>query len=379
MQHLLSHFALDFTFVDLLSTPGILLSGSAALSLYLTEHNSSSALPFVPNDIDLYVTVQPHRSLISLLHQPLMQSLYQYLVAHRYDLDHSDESKDHTENGRYAQEGVVCVLTFVHRGAYGGQRIQLIGVPHLDLVDYLKSTSDLSCCMTWWDHVTQQCHTAFPEHLAGRRRIMRSMNSLDMSHPDHMFRMHMRQERIQKYKDRGFTVAEEDPRCIGQLDPRTDDLLGALDGCRAYDVIGLEEVDAAEWLYTSPWNLLIRVSDAFHAFDRRALHRCLSSSIVQNVPGYGVLCDTPHHQTIPEEILDLLLYGDWSVYELEYDRTVEFDYGRIQKSLYHVHCCTLQQYLQGEKGFTVLPEPRENSSHGSSDDDMPPLEPPDLE
>lgn len=356
MDALLTHYSLESEpFLQLLARPNVLLTGSSALSLYLQENGVEPG--FEPNDIDIYVAM-PHAvqngTFMSFLQNADLGVLFRYLLTRGYNsiANGSEEIKEYDE---LPERAITLTL------AREDRRIQLVALRCENLVEYLCANSDLSACMTWWNAAQGRCENAYPEWTL--RRAMRRMNYGPQIHPVH-------QARIEKYEARGF-VLESEPSAIQCLDPRLE--VGALEGCQAYDVIGLEHVDAADWLRASPWNILVRVLDAFQAFDRRALYRCMADKST-TIPHYTTVYDTPHHQSLCEEALDYLLYGDWSVYELHHAHTITYGYANDrQKSVYQLICSTVHQYVMGESGVALQPMPYRSPQSIRPMDDLPPL------
>ena len=342
MQALLTHYSLETEpFLSILTRPHVLLTGSAALWIYLQEQGADPG--FQPANLDLYIAMPEahhHGSFLSFLQNADLGIVFRYLLGRGYNSVPEEAGSEGAEEVKEAPEEAeerAITLTMVRDHC----RIRLLALRVPDLVEYVCSHADLSPCMTWWNPTLGHCETVHPERTL--RRGMRRTNVL-VSHA----------ARIQKYESRGFTL-ESDPTAIHMLDPRAE--AGALEGCRAYDVIGLEEVDAAEWLQASSWNILVRVQDSFHAFDRRALSRCMQDKSTA-VPRYAIVYDTPHHQSVCEEALDYLLFGDWSVYELQLEHTITYGFANDrQKSVYRMICYTVEQYVMGDAGVILAPPP----------------------
>lgn len=360
MQTLLTHYSLEVEpFLQILTRPHVLLTGSAALWIYLHEQGTDPG--FQPANLDLYVAMPDafqHGSFMSFLQHADLSIVFRYLLSRGYNSVPEEAGSDGAEEVKEAaEEDSECAiaLTMVRDHC----RIRLLGLRVPDLVEYVCSHADLSPCMTWWNPARGHCETVHPERTL--RRVMRRTNVL-VSVP----------ARIQKYESRGFTL-ESDPTSLQGVDPRVE--AGALEGCRAYDVIGLEEVDAAEWLQASSWNILVRVQDSFHAFDRRLLYRCMQDKSTA-VPRYAIVYDTPHHQSVCEEALDYLLFGDWSVYELQLEHTITYGFANDrQKSIYRMICYTVEQYVMGDAGVILAPPPYMGAAAAAANAEMADLPP----
>jgi hypothetical protein len=66
--------------------------------------------------------------------------------------------------------------------------------------------------------------------------------------------------------------------------------------------------------------------------------------------------DTPNNQTILQCSLEMLLFADYSIYELCSEYSVSISPTR-QKSMFTLKCYTVAQWLEGKEGLTLAPPP----------------------
>lgn len=346
MHAFLATYHLDHAPVhELLSRPAVLLTGSAALYVYLQEQGIDPG--FHPAGVDLFISCLSHFAQIRAC-----------LAAHGYQRDGQSGPEEVKEEA--GMDHTLCVEQwFIQQDAMPRCTVRLLLLDiNGPLTDYVASHSDLSICMSWWNAAEGRCETLFPEQT--RQRVMRLMNGASAH-----------SARVEHYAARGFRLYSV-PRVIEECDPRGVEmniLEDLLSGTMAYDVIGLEEVSPCDWLRASPWNLLVRVSEAYHAYDRRILYRCMREKEMM-IPHYHDVYDTPHHQTVTEDAVDMLLYGDWSIFELIPEGNIG------PKTLYRMNCYTVAQFVMGDVGVVILPPPPPRPADLDSDhemDHLPPL------
>lgn len=300
MERFLERYSLPTErFHTLLRDSAGLVSGSAALALYLEQEGVAPG--FEPGDLDLWFP-SDHWGLDE--HTDWKQEWIAFLRCSEYEV-----ARDWVEQDVYAERmtRIQQVITLQR----GDKKIQLI-VVDADCVESLKeyvvNRFDLSVCMTWWCPETGVFETIYPVLTRQKKMFVRCQSGISQGNAVR------EEERIQKYRERGFEVVEEPPPFYRVPDSRLISDMVPWEDIRAFDVWAYEEVDATEHLFASPWNILVGCGGSWWAFDRRALivymegRRCVDDT--------GVYYDTPYRQTVVHEAWDLLAYSDYSIYRL---------------------------------------------------------------
>lgn len=270
-----------------------LVSGSAALALYLAENSVEAG--FVPHDIDIWFPVRKN-----------ILPMVDFLFDHGYVL-----LRLHHHHVPYANHlhKLVSVFTFT-KGGYDGEcyNIQLIRVEACHMVDYVIQHFDLSVCMTWWNANEERCETFLPELTLQKHMLVSSSGGGETEE-------RRSKERMEKYTTRGFKVVESPPPWEERLDVRGEGLLSSWKDVMAFDVWRYEDIEAADHLRSSDWNILLRVGEAWYAVERRTLRDYMGQHGVLDST-YGRMYDTPYRHRVTEEACQALSVGDDSVFEL---------------------------------------------------------------
>jgi hypothetical protein len=224
------------------------------------------------------------------------------------------------------------ILSFVNRT---GKEVQLIVVNQSDLLTYITYYFDLSVCVSWWDAQTNTMETMYPETTI--KKIMHIHPSLKQGERE--------EARIQKYKERGFYLWEHIP-ALDVRDLRLD--VEILQDTNAFDVIAYEDVNAAQFLRTSGYHILIQMGEQLHAFHRTTLSTYLEEHSAY-LAGVGQIVDTPHKLSLPEDFLLILPYSDYSVFRLQ------LAYTHQNKSIYRVECFTLANWFIDVPNMIIEP------------------------
>jgi hypothetical protein len=332
MESFIESYGLPFpAFRELIEETNSLVAGSAALALYLQQEGIDPG--FVPGDLDIWV-----RHTVELIsrdgsqHRPAnIDRVSLFLIQQGYDLTTKFEPKN---NEDYDQlHHITHILSFVKEG----KEIQIIMVDYHNLNIYIHLYFDLSVCMTWWNPVENSFKTSIPQ--STRRKVMHF-------HP-HMEMDERSDARIQKYIDRGFTLAEEVPcHALVEQDPRLS--VGLLSETTAFDVIAYEDVNAAEFLRKSSYHILLQMGEQLHAFHRNTLCEYLEAHKMHLEP-VGYVVDTPHKLSLMSDSLSVFPYSDYSVFILVHA------YDFQGKSIYSVRCYTLDGWFTDEPVCTIEP------------------------
>jgi len=129
------------------------------------------------------------------------------------------------------------------------------------------------------------------------------------------------------------------PLCIQRMDNKRglSNKTCLLKGSTAFDVWAYEEVDAITFLKASPWHMLLKIGNQFQAYHRKHLYEFMSTkrTVLDDI---GEIADTPHHQSVSIHAFNIILMGDYSIFELKPRYTV------LQKTLYDVTCYTIREW-----------------------------------
>jgi hypothetical protein len=172
-----------------------------------------------------------------------------------------------------------------------------------NLVQYIQYHFDLTACMSWWNAEENVFRNSFPGLTCNKEiQILPRFTTQERT-----------LKRVEKYKERGFTIHETPCEALRIRDPH--EKIEELQGTNAFDVFAYEDVDAAAFLRQSSYHVLLRMGDQFHAYHRKLLHNYLKEH-TRDDNEYGGLCELPHKQRIPHSILQLLPYSDYSIISL---------------------------------------------------------------
>ncbi len=319
MESLISSYGIDFTeFRRIMSNPDFLLAGSFALNGYLKQEGIYSG--YEPGDIDIFHTTydyspKPHtfNSLLTLLANSGFK-----------DSGKFEKVKSYYDCGTIT---IYRVTSYVNSS---GKEIQLISVFANDLVKYIHREFDLSICVSWWDSIENTFKTMNPTQT--KRKEMCMVGDKDIYDEKYA-------RRIEKYKSRGFTFVE--PPCVAKVTPDNQEGLNDIDD-EAFDIFNFEDVSIKDYLQQSTWHMILKTGEKFYAFHRKALVKCIIQKRV-NYP-MGDLYETPFHQAIAGNGLDIFTTSDYSIFELIWSHNVTTKKNGI-KSVYTIKPYTLKQWV----------------------------------
>ena len=330
MESFIESYGLPFhAFREVITETQSLVAGSAALALYLQQEGIDPG--FVPGDLDIWIS--HNIELISRdgsQHRPAnINRMSLFLIQQGYNLTTKFEPQN---NEDYDQlHNIVTILSFIKEG----KEIQLIVVNEPNLRLYITLHFDLSVCKTWWDATQNRFKTHLPSSTC--RKDMHFHSGV----------IGAREEaRIQKYKDRGFLLAEVPCHSLVVQDMRQS--VDYLSEMTAFDVIAYEDVNAAEFLRQSSYHILLQMGEQLHAFHRNTLCEYLEAHKTHLDP-VGEIVDTPHKLSLVSDILDIIPYSDYSIFVLVHA------YDFQEKSIYSVRCYTLDDWFVDDPVYIVDP------------------------
>ncbi len=322
-EYLLSYSLNPSEFHYFLSDWGGFVAGSAALSLYLKQCNSS--LSFEPNDIDIWLPYNEDWDLEELTIE--FFRVYGYQLIHSSFDDIPQELLDEYQNAIHV---IHNVLTFQNSEE---KKIQCIFIYEDQFSenprDFLRAQFDLSISATWWNPQTQILQTLYPVYTKRGQ-----MFGLQQMPPE---------TRIEKYKGRGFSWIEHFPYPITKMDHRifTSSKHASLP---VLDILDYSEYSSSEYLLKSPENILIKSGESYYAFTRKFLRTyMIEKHVVIVIDGKLMTIQvTPLHHSVLSLNAPIIDYGDYSVYEFIPETTVMKD--NIPYSVCSIKCYSVSDW-----------------------------------
>ena len=158
-----------------LSRHNCTLAGSFALSCYMKIRGVDPG--FEPNDIDIWV---PHGA--------YAWSLERYFKDNGYTRSDKFDRQNQYSHDKNIITNIVALMK-------NGKEIQLIYIKFENVLDYIKTCFDLSCCITWLDNASGNLETLIPELTLKKEMKLLLRNDKTCS-------------RCIKYEQRGFTLID---------------------------------------------------------------------------------------------------------------------------------------------------------------------------
>ena len=330
MENFIESYHLPFgPFQELVKSANCLVAGSAALALYLKQYGIEPG--FTPGDMDIWAedTQELVASRGTYEQHGNLYLFSNFLIQNGFNVTMKCDPK---ENDYENFHNITHILSFINRD---GKKIQLILLRETNIFNYIYDNFDLSPCMSWWNSYNNTFQTLWPEETL--RKDMYYYSTREITGREI--------ERIEKYKERGFRLVDLPCPAVGRRDMRTD--LSCLTGQTAFDLFAYEDVDCAEFLKDSSWNVLIRVGQQFQAFHRTTLTNYLNDHMSE-FQG-EMLYDTPFKQTILYPVTVWLAWSDYSIFELLPNYTIHD--GHTVKSVHACHLYTVEQWAARQPGY----------------------------
>lgn len=302
MEALITSYGLEFkSFNDLLIKHRAIIAGSSVLSVYLKEQSSPDQRfnnTFVANDIDIWIPC--NKSLNTFL--PIYKDLFKYFAKYGYDDEEINKKEVTNETTKYTnlptgRMSITKVLEFYNSE---DKRIQFIFID-MNPIHFIKTTFDLSICMTWYEPKTQTISTLDEQYTKEMKMYINYDKELKDLHPKN-------QARVEKYTSRGFTLI---PKPLPILKERDQRVFTKEFKIEASDVILLGEVNICEYLKESRKNIILKVARSYYAYNRDELIKELNKFRTRN---YTL---TPVKQAILDTKIELFKYDDYSIYEIK--------------------------------------------------------------
>ena len=306
-----------------------IIAGSFALASYFEQEGVE--VDFEPNDIDIFVSTEKLGGVDNFIEEmTAFMSKYNYTT--REEGWHGGDYDIGTEIKR--------VVSFKNRAI--NKKIQIIVVETLNLTEYIKTFFDLSVCATWWNSKEYRFETLDPEHT-----LRKEMYTLDL------WIDIVKDSRIQKYTDRGFTSIRKPCQVISDRDWRLDLDNDKFNEIVVHNIFTLEESPIRDFLRESRWNIILKAGEQYYGFDRSELMRYMATkrTYVRRID--DEVYETPFKQCITTEAFTYLGYGDYTIYEL--DSTITVTVNGAVKSLFHLVCYSVRQWINNSIGMILSP------------------------
>jgi hypothetical protein len=312
----------------MLRRENMFVAGSAALSLYLKQEGIESG--FEPNDLDIFVySTSQVKDIIDTLMTKYQFTIQKYIT--------SASSEEYYDN-------MALIDSVVNYKNSSGKIIQFIFIIQSDILHYIMSQFDMTCCRTWW-HAYKEVFTTSDPGLTNKKKVFlvgpysnKSVFEIENSKTI---------TRIDKYKERGFIFVERKCPCIDKSDKRAFSDNYNWNNLTIEDIISLDNKPVKEYLEESSWNIVIKCGDNMYGFHRKTLMKMMDSKKSYNTILHKDICDTPFNQSILLSQLDFFKWSDYSIYELVYKYSVTNEYIKV-KSLHDIKCYTVEGFEKGE-------------------------------
>jgi len=319
MDAIVSEYVADFEeFKTLIGNASAIVAGSSALAGYLIQEGIAPG--FSPTDIDIFIP-----SGVYGVDSRDVQNLVDIFAESGF-----------TESDKFTREGydkigqIDTIISMVN----GYMEIQIIVVNCGNIIEYIKRNFDISVCISWWDYKTNRFETMAPEFTR-----LKQMYTVAIPHG-----VDKRDERIQKYIKRGFTLVEPPCPIKRKRDARQELSSDAFVGVIASDIIQMEDIPLTTFLNASEYNIVLKAGEKFYAFDRRFLTNYMMKKKTYINDAVGSVYETPLNQCIKLIGLKKIKYADYSIYELIPQRS-EAIYNGV-KSLFSINCYSVGDFLQ---------------------------------
>ncbi len=352
MESLITSYGIDFeSFHKTMKSLDGIVAGSSALAAYLKQEGIDPG--FVPNDLDIFIEgwieLARDRNGWEIVGKNMIRSLDKmrnFLAPYGFTENDKFGTLDAPTEGYYASlKKILKVTSFTNKD---NKEIQVIVIGSPKLLAHITQDFDLSACISWWDAFTNVFRTLDP--VATKRKEMYFVRENEASEIEEKTK-----KRVEKYIARGFKLIEKPCPFVDGRDPR--DLLSdkKFDDIEVTDIFTLDEAPIRDYLQKSDWNIVLKAGEAHYGFNRKALMDYMSSKTI-SINRIGKFCETPFNQCISLEGYNQLRYSDYSIYEVKSAYSVEV-YHR-PKSLFHLHCYSVKEWIDGSAGGLVEVPPK---------------------
>ena len=355
MNALISSYGIDFQAFQLtLSQVRGIVAGSSALAAYLKQEGIEPG--YEPNDIDIFVPG----------HLEPVRDARGYRVAGQFMIRSLKTMKDFlapygfTENDKFGpidgpiepntySESLNRIQKVTSFTNACGKEVQVIVIDSYNLIDHISKDFDISACITWYDVSSNTFKTFDPD--ATKRKEMYLM------HTPNIDELHEKNKaRLEKYISRGFKLIEKPCPFVDGRDPRDQLTHKKFEDIEVIDIFTLDEMPLIDYLQKTSWNIVLKAGETYYGFERKALMDYMKTKS-SNIGRIGTVYETPFNQCITSEGYHQLRYADYSIYELKSAYSVPTYGGRV-KSLFHLGCYSVKDWIDGKEGGLVQMPPQ---------------------
>jgi hypothetical protein len=350
MNTLITSYGINFQAFQLtLGTIQGIVAGSAALSAYLTQEGIDPG--FQPNDIDIFVPGVLEHVRDARGHTMAGQYIIKSLKTMKDFLESygfTESNKfNNTDSDKYYStiSKIQKVTSFTNKN---NKEIQVIVINTYNLIEHISKDFDLSACISWYD-VRNNCFKTMDPHTTKQKEMYFVSDTDNLAYEKS-------KSRIQKYIARGFKLIEKPCPFIETPDLR--DMLSdkKFDDVQVMDIITLDEMPLKDYLQMSAWNIVLKAGETFYAFERTSLMEYMNKKCT-TINNLGQVYETPFNQCITLDAYNQLGYSDYSIYELKSAYSVPI-YGGKVKSLFHLNCYSIREWVDGHQGGIVEIPPK---------------------
>lgn len=354
MNALISSYGIDFVaFQNILRRVEGIVAGSSALAAYLKQEGIEPG--FEPNDIDIfipgyieYVRDDRGRPVAGQYVIKSLKAMKDFLAPYGFTENDKFGTIDNPATSYYGTlAGIQKVTSFTNPS---GKEIQVIVIQSLTILEHIQKDFDLSACITWYDLYNNTFKTFDPVTTMKKEMYLMRVADTDEFHAKN-------KARAEKYISRGFKLIEKPCPFVDKRDPRDQLSHKKFEGIDVMDIFTLDEMPITDYLQKSPWNIVLKAGETYYAFNRKALMDYMNTKST-SVGRIGKVCETPFNQCITLEGYHQLRYADYSIYELTPAYSVP-TYGDRVKSLFHLGCYSVKDWIDGKEGGLVQIPPEQ--------------------
>lgn len=348
MNALISSYGIDFHAFQLtLSSVYGVVAGSSALAAYLKQEGIEPG--YEPNDIDIFVPGSMEhvrdergRPVAGQFVIKSLQTMKNFLAPYGFTENNKFGAINSQDDKYYGSVSHIQKVTSFTNAS--GKEIQVIVINSYNLIDHISKDFDLSACITWYD-VTSNSFKTFDPDTTKRKEmyLIRTPDTKELHEKNKL--------RTEKYISRGFKLIEKPCPFIDERDHRDQLSNKKFEGVEVMDIFTLDEMPIKDHLQKSSWNIVLKAGETYYAFERKALMDYMKKK-ESNIGRIGKVYETPFNQCITLEAYHQLTYADYSIYELKSAYSVPTYGGRV-KSLFHLGCYSIKDWIDGNEGGLV--------------------------
>jgi hypothetical protein len=353
MESLITSYGINFQAFQLTAISlDCLVAGSSALAGYLKQEGIEPG--YTPNDLDIFVPGvlenvrdASGRRVAGQYVIKSLKTMKDFLAVYGFTENDKFGTIDAPTDGYYSSlTKIQKVTSFTNKDS---QEIQVIVIDNYNLIDHISKDFDLSPCITWWDAHNNIFKTMDPDSTKRKEMYFVCVADTEEIHEKNKMR-------TEKYAARGFKLIDKPCPIIDARDPRDTISDKKFDDIEVTDIFTLDECPIRDYLQKSHWHIVIKAGEAYYGFHRKALMDYMNGKSV-SVNRIGKFYETPFNQCITLEGYNKLRYSDYSIYELKNAYSVPSYGGRV-KSLFHLNCYSLKQWIEGSEGSNVVVPPQ---------------------